>query len=351
MCGGSRGVLPLMAANDGLSPRVRGKLCGCNKPGEWRRSIPACAGEASTEGGAATNSRVYPRVCGGSDGHCVLSYCGPGLSPRVRGKPEWGGRAVMSLRSIPACAGEAVTFSTIIRLCPVYPRVCGGSGAAPSGPIAGRGLSPRVRGKLPPRHRCLSFPRSIPACAGEACQPSPPMSARKVYPRVCGGSAHYGGQLYRLDGLSPRVRGKPLITSENSTMCGSIPACAGEAEVSVVAARLLRVYPRVCGGSADIADIARRRPGLSPRVRGNRLAVRQTSLPRGSIPACAGEAMTGTMAALTPWVYPRVCGGSWSSPATCVSGAGLSPRVRGKRQGTAGKAGRPRSVPACAGEA
>ena len=51
----------------------------------------------------------------------------PGLSPRVRGNPVFGGCLLCLQRSIPACAGEPPdgVIQSISYM--VYPRVCGGT--------------------------------------------------------------------------------------------------------------------------------------------------------------------------------------------------------------------------------
>ena len=70
--------------------------------------------------------------------------------------------------SIPACAGEAYLALLLAMMVPVYPRVCGGSCRCRGYAGRSRGLSPRVRGKRVAAAALPSFPRSIPACAGEA---------------------------------------------------------------------------------------------------------------------------------------------------------------------------------------
>ena len=50
-------------------------------------------------------------------------------------------------------------------------------------------------------------------------------------------------------GLSPRVRGNPLLPALANQCRRSIPACAGEPSPSRQGLRFLRVYPRVCGGT------------------------------------------------------------------------------------------------------
>ena len=71
----------------------------------------------------------------------------------------------------------------------VYPRVCGGGLKGEVALTLNYGLSPRVRGRLECGPRFLEFLRSIPACAGEALRTSDCLSSNRVYPRVCGGGA------------------------------------------------------------------------------------------------------------------------------------------------------------------
>ena len=75
---------------------------------------------------------------------------------------------------------------------PVYPRVCGGSGRMRLSSAPARGLSPRVRGKPDGHHDAALSVRSIPACAGEAASVVEAAVGGGVYPRVCGGSRFYG---------------------------------------------------------------------------------------------------------------------------------------------------------------
>ena len=254
------------------------------------RSIPACAGEARPHHRRPRRRQVYPRVCGGSAGAPGPQGAPGGLSPRVRGKPADTTRIAQAIGSIPACAGEALGPGASKGRRAVYPRVCGGSigidGRA--GLIAG--LSPRVRGK---RRAGLIRPfprRSIPACAGEAVTIVVHLCDLEVYPRVCGGSG--AGQHHQLgrQGLSPRVRGKRYRDSHFPYSLGSIPACAGEAKSNANAAPVSAVYPRVCGGSPFNPATGATPAGLSPRVRGKLLALDFFPPPRWSIPACAGEA-------------------------------------------------------------
>ena len=276
VCGGTSHIPCRRRRPRGLSPRVRGNRVRAEGWQLHSGSIPACAGEPSRFSRRGRRSRVYPRVCGGTDNPrssrdkdavyprvcggtqswARLSLPSSGLSPRVRGNRHRGPEVTIRLGSIPACAGEPLRgfvktppATGSIPACAGEPRgnrnqhrylgsipACAGEPARPFYPrVTGNrgdpraGLSPRVRGNRHPTSRpILPNVRSIPACAGE------PPTSRKVYPRVCGGtwSAYRGNS--PVGGLSPRVRGNPFEIlpsgglSPRVELIGSIPACAGE---------------------------------------------------------------------------------------------------------------------------
>ena len=192
---------------------------------------------------------VYPRVCGGSLRRWKPSGRNAGLSPRVRGKRATTIAQTIELRSIPACAGEAVTGRPRYPRPWVYPRVCGGSRTRCDVIAVQRGLSPRVRGKQPGQQKAGHQRRSIPACAGEARAGLRHTAGRGVYPRVCGGSVPPPAAGWSSKGLSPRVRGKRRVVCNQGGRHRSIPACAGEALKARTLDEAITVYPRVCGGS------------------------------------------------------------------------------------------------------
>ena len=69
--------------------------------------------------------------------------------------------------------------------------------------------------------------------------------------------------------------------------------------------------------------------GLSPPVRGNRMAERQRDGKPRSIPACAGEPRGIAVSLGRHMVYPRLCGGTPLLWRCCRVIRGLSPPVRG----------------------
>ena len=66
--------------------------------------------------------------------------------PLVRGNPLYGVHGDANARSIPAWAGEPLANLYLARLPGVYPRVGGGTRAAPGRVLLFEGLSPRGRG-------------------------------------------------------------------------------------------------------------------------------------------------------------------------------------------------------------
>ena len=89
----------------------------------------------------------------------------------------------------------------------VYPRECGGTGAAGKARGFKKGLSPRVRGNLSMKPKTWTAYRSIPASAGEPLRVEWDNTELKVYPRECGGTQDLLVTVYTAQGLSPRVRG------------------------------------------------------------------------------------------------------------------------------------------------
>ena len=232
----------------------------------------------------------------------------------------------------------------------VYPRVCGGTRdlRAPLPPC--RGLSPRVRGNRRREQPGQVGDRSIPACAGEPNRSRFYQEDDRVYPRVCGGTPCCWIVRLSTTGLSPRVRGNHRHIPTRQRCPGSIPACAGEPLTGGGDIGGGRVYPRVCGGTVVCPAASGATGGLSPRVRGNPSTDAPWDQILRSIPACAGEPPDAPTSERAIIVYPRVCGGTPLAQRPAVRRAGLSPRVRGNLGNNFATTEAERSIPACAGE-
>ena len=109
-------------------------------------SIPAYAGDPTASLAKEIESRVYPRLRGGSERQMSELGDGAGLSPPTRGIPQGKREIVAEARSIPAYAGDPAGWISDAVKNQVYPRLRGGSLSAlsPRGRI--RGLSPPTRG-------------------------------------------------------------------------------------------------------------------------------------------------------------------------------------------------------------
>ena len=289
---------------------MRGNLALAQLGYAERRSIPAYAGEPAAGVCQTVWGQVYPRVCGGTPARQRPGRRYGGLSPRMRGNPDSTWLSTSGWRSIPAYAGEPKRWGCGGAAMKVYPRVCGGTPVPCRMGMMPPGLSPRMRGNRPANIRFRYQRRSIPAYAGEPGFPAGIWTTRKVYPRVCGGTYNPDCLRVRDEGLSPRMRGNRLNLDGLCAAARSIPAYAGEPDVSSSDIGGRTVYPRVCGGTPTAPMMYRWPMGLSPRMRGNQGRTAGTSPSKGSIPAYAGEPPTPLKSAWPTWVYPRVCGGT-----------------------------------------
>ena len=158
----------------GLSPRLRGNPTRSVGRLHLGGSIPAPAGEPTLTKTHPSNSRVYPRACGGTSPNRLAGRTIMGLSPRLRGNLGTGQALSLASRSIPAPAGEPPSGVGGLGILSVYPRACGGTGVW--SPRAGctAGLSPRLRGNPSPPYSGWCPTGSIPAPAGEPAPGSEP---------------------------------------------------------------------------------------------------------------------------------------------------------------------------------
>ena len=130
----------------GLSPRGRGNPVQPAGGVSTLGSIPAWAGEPPLAYSSTHAARVYPRVGGGT---LMDVFAGPwnrGLSPRGRGNRLRLGCERAGMGSIPAWAGEPCWRRSPCSDSRVYPRVGGGTISSVAPLPRASGLSPRGRG-------------------------------------------------------------------------------------------------------------------------------------------------------------------------------------------------------------
>ena len=172
----------------------------------------------------------------------------------------------------------------------------------------------------------------------------------RVYPRAYGET--FGDDLpdRGASGLSPRLRGNPSASPPPGSAWGSIPALTGKPSACSASASCWRVYPRAYGETLGDAALGNRDTGLSPRLRGNLLARRALQNSRRSIPALTGKPRQVRRRIGCDKVYPRAYGETSRCRSYRGGGGGLSPRLRGNRDRTAGGCLRGRSIPALTGK-
>ena len=171
-----------------------------------------------------------------------------------------------------------------------------------------------------------------------------------AYPRERGGNAKPFHNSHRLQGLSPRTRGKPLQRLDRLSSVGPIPANAGETSVEDGVEHLRRAYPRERGGNLFMQVPDSEKWGLSPRTRGKLILYWCSFHSPGPIPANAGETPGSSRLLLRGGAYPRERGGNVKSNKGRSRLQGLSPRTRGKHSGSASAHQAAGPIPANAGE-
>ena len=295
-----------------LYPKVYPRVGGATRMLAYRRNPQV---GLSRVGGATVpfddlfeTPTVYPRV-GGATSYVVDEADGVGgLSP--------------------AWAGQPGHPALIVEVFPVYPRVGGATTAATNTLSLRTGLSPRGRGNHGQVPDAQQQQRSIPAWAGQPAPPCGDQTPQRVYPRVGGATPTWSGVVWSGWGLSPRGRGNRDVAVPQLVLLGSIPAWAGQPQVSERECYPCTVYPAWAG---------------QPEKYGLKDVTIQV------YPRVGGQPSLSTRMASSTAVYPRVGGATVMYSSTPVYGAGLSPRGRGNRSVLCDRTMRCRSIPAWAG--
>ena len=270
------------------------------------------------------------------------TLAGPGPSPRVRGSPVESDGTDVSGGSIPACAGKPVARVVMTPVARVHPRVCGEALAGDGNLRRLRGPSPRVRGSLETR--------------GWTWRATTPPSFRAGFPAHAEMDLYYaicdvgGPRLPRTRGDGPRAGWPPPCCSRASPHTRGWTLGAGKPRPNDPPWKPRGVHPRVCGEASGQPAKTTARTGPSPRVRGSLPQTPSDMVLQRSIPACAGKPWSRTTGETCRRVHPRVCGEAFRRRRRRPASWGPSPRVRG----SPGDSQLPRrgrgSIPACAGK-
>ena len=310
-CGANFSITVLLCVLVGSSPRMRGKHVGGTLPEEYRRIIPAHAGQTEVTIRHVWPKSDHPRACGAN----------------VTG--EVGG--MRHGRIIPAHAGQTLTTDCNYPYNTDHPRACGANPIDGGEMLDASGSSPRMRGKLFRVLIRIDNRRIIPAHAGQTIVPRYPQTTFPDHPRACGANSVIAIDAIVVPGSSPRMRGKLRGVTRGENGERIIPAHAGQTPPNSPLVVFHPDHPRACGANRLISVAAACRDGSSPRMRGKPGTFKEALDGVRIIPAHAGQTNVGDAAAKSPSDHPRACGANCRCCNMFCTVNGSSPRMRGKR--------------------
>ena len=293
------------------------------------RFIPARAGNTCVAGHRALRTAVHPRSRGEhADLSPRRSPC-PGSSPLARGTPATDGRSILSLRFIPARAGNTPTRGKDRRDRPVHPRSRGEHiGIVPwfAKPI---GSSPLARGTRGADRFKTEFRRFIPARAGNTHYTTAAARFYTVHPRSRGEHPRALWHSTPANGSSPLARGTHALAQVHVVRPRFIPARAGNTARAERNTNPVPVHPRSRGEHPLRDRDGGSTGGSSPLARGTRAPAPGTCPCWRFIPARAGNTDVPRPRGGGPPVHPRSRGEHRCTADVGFSFGGSSPLARG----------------------
>ena len=196
----------------GSSPLARGTFYGFPFPGGVLRLIPARAGNILAPIVAFLIQTAHPRSRGEHQAWYSGEAARAGSSPLARGTFRFFSEIALSVRLIPARAGNMGRGQRCQREGPAHPRSRGEHVQSVIKSVRQRGSSPLARGTCPVVSSESAENRLIPARAGNIRRARVPMVKRSAHPRSRG---EHGPGVYVEDaqgGSSPLARGTYLLT-------------------------------------------------------------------------------------------------------------------------------------------
>ena len=115
MCGEQVLCRVVLFSDVGSSPRVRGTEIQHQLHLQDVGIIPACAGNRVNDAAIEAAKKDHPRVCGEQFESRSNVFSQLGSSPRVRGTARQATASGVSVRIIPACAGNSIWFDSVFR--------------------------------------------------------------------------------------------------------------------------------------------------------------------------------------------------------------------------------------------
>ena len=253
-----------------------------------------------------------------------------GTSPRTRGKPTIANSNMCSRRNIPAHAGKTIQAVYQHQESPEHPRARGENITPVTTPVTEFGTSPRTRGKPVSLSYCYQHIRNIPAHAGKTLMRGLIWRLIWEHPRARGENENASPKRSRIQGTSPRTRGKQPAEMIPDRPAGNIPAHAGKTMLALTHHQPHWEHPRARGENFRYRIPAPTWGGTSPRTRGKQTLQKIGFMDQGNIPAHAGKTMPRTTSGRITQEHPRARGENTLALPEKNCPQGTSPRTRGK---------------------
>ena len=269
------------------------------------RFIPAGAGNTARSCPASETHTVHPRWRGEHKNAGVEHGLPGGSSPLARGTlPNSFDRRVV-WRFIPAGAGNTVAYAPAPKQAAVHPRWRGEHITIVAAYYGADGSSPLARGTL--RHMAphIVSVRFIPAGAGNTKDTELLTREPSVHPRWRG---EHSGRIFSYSsryGSSPLARGTLAYMTYVGVGMRFIPAGAGNTERGRIEATSDPVHPRWRGEHIAARNATRASRGSSPLARGTRTVEMAHAVDLRFIPAGAGNTMPVFVRRIWNAVHPR----------------------------------------------
>ncbi len=232
------------ARRSGSSPLARGTHRPEGGRGQEIRFIPAGAGNTYSASFAPCQQAVHPRWRGEHPVRCCQAISQDGSSPLARGTPRLINSDPMTLRFIPAGAGNTSHQTAVWQIWPVHPRWRGEHVPERFLNEYQFGSSPLARGTRDLLDEIIAGSRFIPAGAGNTALMVTGIIGLPVHPRWRGEHLSSSPSRNASFGSSPLARGTPRQILSNSGTQRFIPAGAGNTIGKQIVSINLPVHPR-----------------------------------------------------------------------------------------------------------
>ena len=147
LCGEKVSKVPLMLANIGSPPPMRGKVISTRIASVKVRITPAYAGKSLRACSHKLLPEDHPRLCGEKVPEMLQFSSVAGSPPPMRGKVFASKSKQDGFRITPAYAGKSAAMSGRYQVVTDHPRLCGEKTQTSQPDTFGQGSPPPMRGK------------------------------------------------------------------------------------------------------------------------------------------------------------------------------------------------------------